>query len=672
MSKGQKMKRTFHDNLILNRYLLSLFNQDNLEKFKQRLGDDRFEGIDNDGQTKFFHELIGGQLFQTDLISENDLRRYDLNIVKHWKQITEHRNKAEGHILKLKYFQYLSLLFTEIYLDFYFNRPNELLNQLNEQLVSLKENDNAFPDFDLYELSDLNKLAFWNATGSGKTLLMHVNILQYQHYQKNKDLTVFVITPNEGLSEQHLVEFTASSLPATLFDKNKPFQGTGLFNDIQIMDINKLADKDGELTVAVDRFLDLNKLVLVDEGHRGSSGDQWIARRQKLIGDGFAFEYSATFGQAVKDGKTVKDCLFDVQKKIGKANGISKKTDVQKIPTSFVDKQEAKQKAVFETYAKCVLFDYSYKFFYADGYGKEFSILNMKAEDYGVADNDRKYFLASLLSFYQQLYLFAKNQEKLITYNLHKPLWVFVGNTVNAENSDIWAVVEQLAYFLDVKNTIFIKNIEDVINVIKDDVWKQWAQELQFLAQCSLAYSKDKFDRERSERIREIACEMLSFKYDLPLEKIKMDFAGEIGYQTPKVETRAAVIKDNKILLVKEQFDGKWALPGGYQDVNMSIRENVIKESSEEAGAVVNPIKVVAVLDYNRHHHVNFPYGMVKIFVLCEYIMHSFNENTETLGADFFSLDDLPELSITRTTKKQLEMCFECYKNPQNWDTIFD
>ena len=226
--------------------------------------------------------------------------------------------------------------------------------------------------------------------------------------------------------------------------------------------------------------------------------------------------------------------------------------------------------------------------------------------------------------------------------------------------------------FLDVKNAIFIKNIEDIANILKNDVWKQWAQELQFLAQCSLAYSKDKFDRERSERIREIACEMLSFKYDLPLEKIKMDFAGEIGYQTPKVETRAAVIKDDRILLVKEQFDGKWALPGGYQDVNMSIRENVIKESSEEAGAAVNPIKVVAVLDYNRHHHVNFPYGMVKIFVLCEYIMHTFNENTETLGADFFSLDELPELSITRTTKKQLEMCFECYKNPQNWDTIFD
>lgn len=226
--------------------------------------------------------------------------------------------------------------------------------------------------------------------------------------------------------------------------------------------------------------------------------------------------------------------------------------------------------------------------------------------------------------------------------------------------------------FLDVKNAIFIRAVEDIVRVFKNDVWKKWAQELQFLSQCSLAYSKDKFDRERSERIREIACEMLSYKYDIPIEKVKLDFAGELGYQTPKVETRAAVIKDNKILLVKEQFDGKWALPGGYQDVNMSIKENAIKEASEEAGAVVNPVKIIAVLDYNRHHHVNFPFGMVKVFVLCEYVSHSFVENTETLGAEFYSLDELPELSTTRTTKKQLEMCFDCYNNFENWETIFD
>lgn len=226
--------------------------------------------------------------------------------------------------------------------------------------------------------------------------------------------------------------------------------------------------------------------------------------------------------------------------------------------------------------------------------------------------------------------------------------------------------------FLDVKNAIFIRAVEDIVRVFKNDVWKKWAQELQFLSQCSLAYSKDKFDRERSERIREIACEMLSYKYDIPIEKVKLDFGGELGYQTPKVETRAAVIKDNKILLVKEQFDGKWALPGGYQDVNMSIKENAIKEASEEAGAVVNPVKIIAVLDYNRHHHVNFPFGMVKVFVLCEYVSHSFVENTETLGAEFYSLDELPELSTTRTTKKQLEMCFDCYNNIENWETIFD
>ena len=226
--------------------------------------------------------------------------------------------------------------------------------------------------------------------------------------------------------------------------------------------------------------------------------------------------------------------------------------------------------------------------------------------------------------------------------------------------------------FLDVKNAIFIRAVEDIVRVFKNDVWKKWAQELQFLSQCSLAYSKDKFDRERSERIREIACEIISYKYDIPIEKVKLDFAGELGYQTPKVETRAAVIKDNKILLVKEQFDGKWALPGGYQDVNMSIKENAIKEASEEAGAVVNPVKIIAVLDYNRHHHVNFPFGMVKVFVLCEYVSHSFVENTETLGAEFYSLDELPELSTTRTTKKQLEMCFDCYNNIENWETIFD
>lgn len=440
------MSRTFHQDLILNQWVLSLFNQQDLKAFKDRLGDK--ESIASDGQTEFFHELTN-QLFETDLISHNDLRRYDLNIVKHWQQITEQRNKTEGHILNLKYFQYLSLLFAEIYLDFYFNHPEKLLSQLNAQLKAHLAKDNQAPEFQPYIKEDLNKIAFWNATGSGKTLLMHVNILQYLEYCKNRhDLTVFVITPNEGLSKQHLNEFIASNLSATIFDRNKGVQSNGLFNDIQIIEISKLAEKTGDSTVAVESFSSMNKLVLIDEGHRGSSGNEWLSRRQRMIGDGFAFEYSATFGQAVKDRKTVADMQFEIQKKLGKPQGITKKADVQKLPLSYADRQEVRQKSVFETYAKCVLFDYSYKFFYADGYGKESLILNMKEDDYANEENLRKYFIACLLSFYQQQYLFAKNQPKLTAYNLEKPLWIFVGNTVNVEDSDIFQVIALLAYFL--------------------------------------------------------------------------------------------------------------------------------------------------------------------------------------------------------------------------------
>ncbi|QWQ38157.1 NUDIX hydrolase N-terminal domain-containing protein [Gemella sp. zg-570] len=226
--------------------------------------------------------------------------------------------------------------------------------------------------------------------------------------------------------------------------------------------------------------------------------------------------------------------------------------------------------------------------------------------------------------------------------------------------------------FLDIKNSICIKFLEDVIKIYKSDLLVSWATELQFLAQNTLAYSKNQFDIERAERIREIACEMISYKYKLPIKKVKNFFANEVGYQTPKIENRAVIIKDYKILLVKEKIDGKWALPGGYQDVNKTLRENIIKESYEEAGAVVNPIKVIALLNYNKHHEYSFPLGMMKIFVLCDYLSHNFLENTETESVGFFSLNELPELSQNRTTKEQIEMCFECYKNVDEWEVIFD
>ena len=107
--------------------------------------------------------------------------------------------------------------------------------------------------------------------------------------------------------------------------------------------------------------------------------------------------------------------------------------------------------------------------------------------------------------------------------------------------------------------------------------WLKWAKELQFLAQVGLAYTKDDFDKERFERIRAIAAEMMSLQSGLPLEQVQGLFCNETGFQTPKLDTRAAIFADNKILLVKEK-NGTWSMPGGWVDVMQTIKSNTVKE----------------------------------------------------------------------------------------------
>lgn len=422
-----KASRTFHQELVLNQWAMSLFGGTDLSQFKELA---TLEGIGETGQTKFYQALTEG-LFNPNKISLEKLAYYDRQITLHWQKITQKRNAQENRPLQLKYFQYLSLLFTEIYLDRYFNQPEKLLSELNQALAEHCKAKDA-PKFQPYTLEDLNKLAFWNATGSGKTLLMHVNFLQYRHYANQEDLAVYLLTPNEGLSAQHLAEFEQSGIEAAFF-KNR---GADLFGSVQIIDINKLGDKDGDKTVAISSFEGNNKLVLIDEGHRGSSGEAWLNYRNALIGNGFSFEYSATFGQAVKDRKTVADFEKAEIKKKGELD--------------WVDKKALRQKSIFEVYAKAILFDYSYKFFYQDGYGKESLILNLESEYAEQGDNDKKYFLAGLLSFYQQLYLFEKDEKILKEqYLLSRPLWVCVGSKVNKEESDVLAVLNYLAMFLN-------------------------------------------------------------------------------------------------------------------------------------------------------------------------------------------------------------------------------
>ena len=204
-----------------------------------------------------------------------------------------------------------------------------------------------------------------------------------------------------------------------------------------------------------------------------------------------------------------------------------------------------------------------------------------------------------------------------------------------------------------------------------NDKWVEFAIRIQSIAQAGLQYGKDKYDRERYEKLRQIAAEMLSLKTDIPVNKIFDLFCNESGYQTPKVDTRAAVFVDGKILLVHEN-NGTWSLPGGWCDVDQSVVSNTEKEVQEEAGFSVISEKIIAVQDWRKHNVVNYAYGVVKIFVLCRYEGGEFEKNIETTEIGFFDKNNLPsDLAVEKCTKEQILMCFDSYENP-NAATLFD
>lgn len=200
--------------------------------------------------------------------------------------------------------------------------------------------------------------------------------------------------------------------------------------------------------------------------------------------------------------------------------------------------------------------------------------------------------------------------------------------------------------------------------------WLEWAIELQSIAQAGLFYSKDRFDLERFERIRTVAAEMVSHQTELPLNKVKDLFCNETGYQTPKIDTRAAMFDQGKILLVQEH-DGRWALPGGWCDVDVSVKENTIKEVKEEAGLDVTADKIIAVQDRSKHNLPVYPYGVCKIFVLCTVVGGHFEENIETQGFAYFSAEELPTLATEKNNEEQIRMCFDAFHSP-NWEVLFD
>ena len=202
------------------------------------------------------------------------------------------------------------------------------------------------------------------------------------------------------------------------------------------------------------------------------------------------------------------------------------------------------------------------------------------------------------------------------------------------------------------------------------DKWLELIIEIQSLAQNGLAYTNNAYDIERYKRLRDISAEMLSMKTEISLEKVKDLFCNETGYQTPKLDTRAAIFKDNKILLTHEN-DGTWSLPGGWVDVLESIKSNTVKEVKEETGLDVLAKKLIAVQDRNQHNKPVYAYGVCKVCVLCDVVGGQFEKNIETTEIAYFSLDELPELSEAKNNKEQIEMCFKANQD-KDWKVQFD
>jgi len=409
--------------LVRNAFMLSLFG---MKKFAdlRRLLSEIDEGTEDDGLTTFFHVLSKHKGFrESDEITADELAAYDENIVRHMKHINNHRDVP----IRLKYYQWLAALFTEAYLDRYFKGPGKLAGAMETALLAyIEEKHKGIDPYDDLEKftptkDELRKCAYWMATGSGKTFLIHLAYLQFKHYNRGPnhiDINrVILITPNSDLSAQHLREMKMSGIPAAEFDSNSMggyFQ-TKPGEMVSVIEITRFTEdkKDGGTRRLDIENFEKNNLIFVDEAHKGSGGERWKYFRKELAREGFTFEYSATFGQAAAPGVG------------GDSDNLA-------------------------TFAKTIIFDYSYPHFYDDGYGKEYRILNINEKEHETKHETERVLLGNLLTYYEQKLVFAKNCDTAAAYNIAEPLWIFVGSKVNVSGtkSDVLKVVRFLNKFL--------------------------------------------------------------------------------------------------------------------------------------------------------------------------------------------------------------------------------
>ncbi|WP_135611139.1 DEAD/DEAH box helicase family protein [Methanococcoides sp. AM1] len=430
MVPANNKKVRLDDYLVLNNYMNKLFGMENFDEFQKILKNVE-DGFDDEGRSYVFNVLYSQKSINSHLRTK--LEEYDSNI----KEYVDYINIKQETPIRLKYFQYLSVLFTEIYLDRYFDDPIKLMNGLTpspeEFIHSRKKNKDFNPSF---VKKDLKKLAFWMATGAGKTFLLHINYLQFMKYNQGPNKieldNILLVTPTESLSKQHIEEMQKSSIPCELFRSQNigPMSQYAGHNVVKVIDIHKLTDeKKGQgVTIDIESFGQKN-LIFVDEGHKGSGGNKWKYFREELSKEGFAFEYSATFGQAVAAANK-KDSLDLLHK-----------------------------------YGKSIIFDYSYRYFHSDGYGKEFSILNLKDSKYS-EPTKHLVMLANLLTLYEQKVVFEKYFDEIEEYNIEDPLWVFVGSKVQGKQnqSDILEVIKFFDLALNNKENWTVDNIKKILS----------------------------------------------------------------------------------------------------------------------------------------------------------------------------------------------------------------
>ena len=407
---------SFEKHLVLNKYFLSLFGCEEFEELRRNVVN-KEEGFDIDGRSNFLDGIIN---LEGSKIDELDLLRYDQAIKEYVERLRKNRRQPD---FNLKYFQYLAVLFSEIFFDRFFHHRTEFMNELNEfvQKFNERENENLEP----FSEEDFKKIAFSMATGGGKTLIMHINYWQFLKYSTERYDNIVLIPPNEGLSKQHFKEMKKSGIPCKLYDGNIDSIRTRP-GEVLVIDIHKLIEEKMGEGVRVDvSYFEGKNLVFVDEGHKGrkSEDEVWKRRREEIARDGFIFEYSATFRQVVEGDKDL-----------------------------------------LKEYGKSILFEYSYKYFYTDGYGKDFYVYNLKENLY--TDKYTNLILsATLLSFYEQVLICEKNGSKLREHKIEKPLLTFVGGTVTGKiiESDIPKIVLFFRMILR-NNDILKKNVKKILS----------------------------------------------------------------------------------------------------------------------------------------------------------------------------------------------------------------